>query len=231
MEGHSPSDPVARLAASATSGARVRLRVGVGACVALGVLALVIAVFVAAVSQQGFSHGVDRGSQPDDEAVGRLTMSTEGEQSDPAAGDIVFVHVLGAVISPGLYQLRVGDRVVDVVAAAGGFADTADPAGVNLARHVSDGEQLYVPEVGEVPEPVAGRGSAQGADTVQDGKVNLNTATSIELEALPRVGPAMAQRIVDWRETNGRFTSIEDLMSITGIGEKTFESLKDLVTV
>lgn len=135
----------------------------------------------------------------------------------------IFVHVLGAVVEPGLYQLREGDRVVDAIASAGGFAESADESQQNLARVLSDGEQLYVPVVGEVPA-VDASGGAIG------GKVNINTADETTLETLPRVGPAMAARIVAWREANGRFAAIEDLMSVTGIGEKTFEGLRELVT-
>lgn len=136
----------------------------------------------------------------------------------------IFVHVLGAVIEPGLYQLREGDRVVDAVASAGGYANGADEAQLNLARVLSDGEQLYVPVVGELPALDAG-----GA--VIGGKVNVNSADQATLETLPRVGPALAQRIIAWRDENGRFAAIDDLRSVTGIGEKTFEGLRDLVTV
>lgn len=139
------------------------------------------------------------------------------------AGAAIYVHILGAVERPGLYELREGDRAIDAVAAAGGFLDTADQAQLNLARFVVDGEQIVVSLVGEVPEGPAG--------STASGKVNLNTADAAALDTLPRVGPAMAARIIAWREANGRFTAIEDLMSVTGIGDKTFEGLKDLVTV
>ena len=138
----------------------------------------------------------------------------------PAPGGAIYVHVLGAVLAPGLYELREGDRVVDAIAVAGGFAEGADETQLNLARQVADGEQLVVPVMGA---PVAAG--------EQSGKVNLNTATAEQLETLPRVGPALSQRILDWREQNGRFSSVEDLMSVTGIGGKTFEGLRDLVTV
>lgn len=142
--------------------------------------------------------------------------------ASPAPRQGIFVHILGAVARPGLYELRDGDRAVDVVAAAGGFLDTADQAQVNLARPLVDGEQIVVPVLGEAPITGAGESS---------GLVNLNTADTAELDTLPRVGPAMAARIIDWREANGRFTSIDQLLDITGIGDKTFEGLKDLVTV
>jgi competence protein ComEA len=118
---------------------------------------------------------------------------------------------------------------VDAVGAAGGMTHDADQSGVNLARLLSDGEQLVVPHVGEVVAPAAG--TTGRAASRPGAKVNLNTATEDELETLPRVGPAMAAKILDWRTRNGRFTSVDDLMNISGIGQKTFDSLKDLVTV
>ena len=138
----------------------------------------------------------------------------------PAPSGAIYVHVLGAVLAPGLYELREGDRVVDAIAVAGGFAEGADQTQLNLARVVTDGEQLVVPLMGAVLPPGE-----------QSGKVNLNSATLEQLETLPRVGPALAQRILDWRESNGRFSAVEDLLSVTGIGTKTFEGLRELVTV
>lgn len=158
------------------------------------------------------------------------TRSVAG--SSAAATGTIFVHILGAVASPGLYELRDGSRAVDVVASAGGFTAKADQSAVNLARFLSDGEQIVVPERGATPTGLttpsgAGGGAGGGAGA----KVNLNTADETTLETLPRVGPAMAARILAWRTENGRFTSIEDLKSVSGIGDKTFDDLKDLVTV
>ena len=140
-----------------------------------------------------------------------------------ASGSAIYVHILGAVARPGLYELRSGDRAVDAVAAAGGFLETADQAQLNLARFVVDGEQIVVPALGETPAAAPG--------TTSTGLVNLNSADAATLDTLPRVGPAMAARIIEWREANGPFTTIDDLMSVTGIGDKTFEGLRDLVTV
>lgn len=134
----------------------------------------------------------------------------------------IYVHVLGAVQTPGLYQLHEGARVMDAVAAAGGMTDEADPAAINLARFVTDGEQIRVPTVGEAEEE-------DGTDG--QGRVNLNTATAEDLETLPRIGPALAQRIIAWRDENGGFRSVDDLRNVSGIGEKTFAMLKDLVTI
>ncbi len=170
--------------------------------VVLLLVGLGVAVLVSALVPRGGS----------DQVVASATPAPSGE---------IYVHVLGAVLAPGLYELREGDRVVDAIAVAGGFAEGADETQLNLARPLADGEQLVVPLMGE----------AAAAPGEQSGKVNLNTATLDQLETLPRVGPALAQRILDWREANGRFSAVEDLMSVTGIGAKTFEGMRDLVTV
>ena len=150
------------------------------------------------------------------------------DQTASASADDVYVHVAGAVAAPGLYRLFDGARVVDAIAAAGGFADGADRAAVNLARTVGDGEQLVVPVIGAVPP--TGTGGA-GPAPAGDGRINLNTADVAALDTLPRIGPALAQRIIDWRDDNGSFTSVEDLLAVPGIGDKMLESLRDLVTV
>lgn len=153
---------------------------------------------------------------------------TDGATGVAVSPDAVYVHVAGAVTTPGLYRLFDAARVVDAIAAAGGFTADADRAAVNLARAVSDGEQIVVPVAGQPPPP----GAAGPADvTPGDGRVNLNTADVAALDTLPRIGPAMAQRIIDWRDENGRFTSVEDLLAVPGIGDKMLEALRELVTV
>jgi len=190
--------------------------VGLGAALVLVVVGLAVAVFVTAVTPHGASSVVAPSSP----------TATPRSTSGPAAnGAVIYVHILGQVNAPGLYTLHDGDRAVDLVAAAGGLTPSADPASLNLARFLSDGEQIVVPAVGEAPPASVALGG-----TAIPGKVNINTADEPTLETLPRVGPAMAARILAWRTANGRFTAIEDLMSVSGIGEKTFEGLKDLVT-
>ena len=213
---------------------RARLRVKIGAVIVLALVGLGCAVLVSVIGDSGStavaqrdvmtsSGGVD---SPGTENTGDVTPGSEfGPQA--AAGSI-FVHILGAVANPGLYELSDGERAIDAVAAAGGFAENADQAQLNLARFVSDGEQIIVPAVGQVPPPGI---SMQPGMPGQSGKVNLNTADAAALETLPRVGPALAARIIAWRESNGRFAAIEELKSVSGIGEKTFDGLRELVTV
>ncbi|KIU02494.1 competence protein ComEA [Frigoribacterium sp. MEB024] len=154
------------------------------------------------------------------------------------------MHVHGRVAAPGLYELPQGARVVDVVAAAGGFTAEADQAAVNLARVLVDGEQLRVPAVGEtVDDAVVGDGGATaggpaaggpvpgGAAAVGGGAVDLNLADDAALQTLPGVGPATAAAILSWRDENGRFRSVDDLLGVPGIGPKTLEKLRDRVRV
>lgn len=189
-----------------------RLRVRLGAVVVLLLAALAVAVLVSALGPQGSSASL-------------TSIRPSAEVSTEAPSAVIYVHLLGAVTRPGLYELREDARAIDAVAAAGGFTADAERTALNLARFLSDGEQIRVPVIGELPVVPVGESGTIG------GKVNLNTADATTLETLPRVGPAMSARIIDWRDTNGRFASIEDLRSVTGIGEKTFAALKDLITV
>jgi competence protein ComEA len=119
--------------------------------------------------------------------------------------------------------------VIDAVAAAGGFTAEADPAAVNLARPVVDGEQLAVLAVGQVPPQLPGSPGGGTTGPAADGTVHLNTADLAALDTLPRIGPALAQRIIDWREANGPFTSVDQLLEVAGIGDAVFSGLADRV--
>lgn len=139
------------------------------------------------------------------------------------------VHVAGKVRRPGLVRAKAGSRVADVVAAAGGALPGVDLTGLNLARQVTDGEQILV---GVGGGPLAGTPSvvSPGA-SAGDRPLDLNTATLAQLEALPGVGPVLAQRILDWRTEHSRFTSVDELQEVTGVGAKKFDSLKPHVRV
>jgi len=195
------------------------VRIGLGAAVVLVLVALGCAVLAAAFAPKGESTIVGASSGPADD-------SSSAPANRGAASSGIFVHILGEVSEPGLYELREGDRAVDVVAAAGGFTDDADQGQLNLARLVTDGEQIVVPKVGEAPAP--GSTVAPGVDA--SGKISLNAADASQLEELPQIGPALAERIIAWRDENGGFTAVEDLLSVPGIGDKTFDGLRDLVT-
>jgi competence protein ComEA len=211
-------DPVARRAGP-------RVRVAVGAAIVLFIAAVAAAAMLSFASGGGGDQGVIAAS-------GSGLDGATGIESTDAAADVsttpLLVHVLGAVARPGLVELSAGARVVDAVAAAGGFTADADPAGVNLARPVVDGEQLVVLAIGQAPPPAAG-GASGSTGATADGVVHLNTADVAALDTLPRIGPALAQRIIDWREANGPFTSVDQLLEVAGIGDAVFSGLADRV--
>ena len=190
---------------------RARVRVGAGAALILVLAGVACAVLITAMTP----HGVSAVVRPGPSAAAGVP------DADADAGAI-YVHIIGQVVHPGLYALQDGDRGVDIVAAAGGFTPAADPAGINLARLLSDGEQIVVPAVGEV---VAAAGGVSA-----DGTVNISTADAAALDTLPRIGPALAERILARREKNGPFASVDDLLDVPGIGDSILDGLRDLVT-
>ena len=153
-----------------------------------------------------------------------------GSPSPDASGGVVVVHVAGAVRHPGVVELPSGSRVAEAVDRVGGLRRSADPASVNLARPLVDGEQIVVLRRGSTgAAPVAPSAATPQAGTTA--LVRLNTVTVQELDSLPGIGPVLAQRIVDWRTTHQRFTSVEELGEVSGIGEATLADLRQLVTL
>ena len=152
----------------------------------------------------------------------------EGTSENAAAPRTVVVYVTGEVKKPGLVTLTEGQRVADAVNAVGGVIETADIERVNMAALLEDGMQIRVPER-------IGRDAERPKDTqsgkTANGQINLNTASEKELQELPGIGPAMSARIIEYRETNGPFQSIEDVKKVRGIGNAKFEKMKDKVTV
>jgi competence protein ComEA len=147
----------------------------------------------------------------------------------PATGGEVVVSVVGQVVRPGLVTLPAGSRVADALAAAGGLLPDADPAAVNAAALLTDGEQIAVGVPG-APAPAGDTGSGAGAGRA-GGLLPLNSATVADLDALPGIGPVLAQRIVDHRSANGPFTSVEQLDDVDGIGPAIYAELAGRVTV
>lgn len=172
--------------------------------------------------------------------------------AEPPTPVPVRVYVTGAVQNSGVYELPRGSVVQEAVTAAGGLLPNADVSGLNLAEPLVDGRKLDVPEILPTatprpptatvgpgtptltpqPEPTATQppSRSSGVD-ISAGKVNINTATLAQLDTLPRIGPAIAQRIIDYRTANGPFQTIEEIQNVRGIGPATFEQLKDLITV
>ncbi len=146
----------------------------------------------------------------------------------PVAVEVLLVHVVGAVSRPGVVEVPLNSRVIDAITKAGGATPDASLDGVNLARLVFDGEQIVVPKEGE-ETPTGGEAGGSGG-VEAGGLVSISQADSVTLQTLPRVGPATAQRIIAWREANGPFRSVDDLLAISGIGPATLEGFRHLIT-
>lgn len=162
--------------------------------------------------------------------------TSEGSSSKASAAAEVYVDVDGAVVSPGVYRLKDGARVAQAIDAAGGLTAEADVTGLNRASKITDGQKIYVPTVGEQQAAAAVGGAESGAVTTlgagsSSGLVNINTASAAELQTLSGIGPSMAQSIIDERTKNGAFSSVDDLMRVSGIGEKKLAKIKDCICV
>ncbi|MDT0248561.1 ComEA family DNA-binding protein [Actinomyces oris] len=179
-------------------------------------------------------------------AMNPATVPTTGPAAGPGglsttSGSVV-VHVTGAVSRPGVVTLPPGSRVTDAINAVGGASAEADTQQLNLARVLTDGEQIWVPRIGEVlPDPAPQPGGAatpsartaprKSGDGGASGTVNINTASASELEKLPGIGPALAQRIVEYRDSHGPFASVDSLTDVPGIGKAKLEGLREQATV
>ena len=180
---------------------------------------------------EGSSSSVEPGSGD----VSSDEVSDDSSPKAPAATE-VYVDVDGAVVSPGVYRLKDGARVTQAIDAAGGLTPEADVTGLNRASKVVDGQKIYVPKVGEQQAIGSGGGVDGSAASISGGNdtaglVNINTASAAELQTLSGIGPSMAQSIIDERTKNGAFASVDDLMRVSGIGEKKLAKIKDCICV
>lgn len=194
---------------------------------------------VVSSEEQDQQHFGESGHNPasEEEASEAASLQEGSAQGSPSVSPPLAVHVSGAVVSAGVYEVEEGSRVRDVVEAAGGFSPDAAQSSVNLARKVSDGEQIVILTTEEFQASSTGALPASSADAAaaapsgSAGLVNINTAGLEALDSLPGVGPATAQAILDEREANGPFASIEDIQRVSGIGEKKYEKLKASICV
>ena len=159
--------------------------------------------------------------------VVETTVLAEKTEVSTTQETVIFVDIKGAVKNPGVYQMKVGDRVKDALDAAGGLTDEADSQKVNLAKRLEDQMAIVVPKVGEEAEEIPA--GATSKEEAKEGKVNINTATVEELKTLKGVGEKKAEAIIEYRKKNGSFQTKEDLMKVRGIGKKLFESFQERI--
>ncbi len=200
-----------------------------GAAITLSVLVLLVALAVSAwawLGSRGEAVPLGPSESPSSEAPTSAPTSTPVPPGSATVAGTVTVHVTGAVGVPGVYELPLGARVDDAIAIAGGLTPDAQESSLNRAQVLVDAQQVYVPVAGEAAEPAAG-GTAGGG---VPGPVNVNTASAAQLEELPGVGPALAGRIIEHRESQP-FSSVEDLMDVPGIGPAILEKIRARVTV
>jgi len=159
--------------------------------------------------------------------VVEMTVLAEKTEASTTQETVIFVDIKGAVKNPGVYQMKVGDRVKDALDAAGGMTAEADSQKVNLAKRLEDQMVIVVPKVGEEAEEIPAGETRKEA--TKEGKVNINTATVEELKTLKGVGEKKAEAIIEYRKKNGSFQTKEDLMKVRGIGKKLFESFQERI--
>lgn len=195
----------------------IREKGGINEKVIIGLLVLLL-----------ISGGIWRGAQQNlkGSAITEAGGGDVAEYAEPEPEpELITVHLVGAVLNPGVYHLHKGARVYELLELAGGFSNEAEKETLNQARPLIDGEQIYIFRAGEAP----------GQEMVFSGsvskKVNINMAGAAELATLPGIGEVRANQIIAYREKHGYFTHIRELMDVSGIGEKTFENLEELITI
>ena len=172
-----------------------------------------------------------------------LVQNEENQENNLKEEEKVVVHVIGEVNNPGVVTLKEGARIIDAINKAGGKTEEADLSKINLAYVIEDGTQIYIPRINENLNEIELMTQDAGSSTIisnsetdneensKEVKVNINTANKEKLETLPGIGETTAQKIIDYREANGKFNSIEDIKNVSGIGDAKFNSLKDKITV
>ena len=217
-----------------------------GKCAKTAGIAIILIVVIAVYLNGRLSENTE--AIVIEENVGDTVAAEQLPEAVEEKEILIVVDIEGEVNSPGIVSLTAGSRVNDAVEAAGGLTGRADTMGVNLAEKLSDGDKVYIPDKTEKQESTAKQpagivtngaanassgGASPGAvaDGQAAGLININTATSQQLQALSGVGPVTAQKIIDYRESSGGFKKIEDIMKVSGIGTKTFQKFKDKITV
>ncbi len=181
-------------------------------------------VFIMIVAVVFFGHNEEKDEIPVQLPVENEEAGITDSDSKAKRETEIYVDISGQVKKPGVYQVTDGTRLFEVIEMAGGLTADADKDGFNQAEVVSDGEKVIIPAKGENSDSLTGSG------VTTSGLININTADSTTLQEIPGVGPATADKIIAYRSENGRFASKEDIKNVSGIGDKTYEKMKDKIT-
>ncbi|KRK34110.1 helix-hairpin-helix domain-containing protein [Loigolactobacillus bifermentans] len=206
---------------------------------AIGLLSVLCVVLIGICLHQPAKKAPKAATDPFKTSMSAVPNGSSNRQTtqQQAAG---FVDVKGAVKHPGIYQIQGNARLFDIIRQAGGFAEDADQRQINLAQSLTDQQVVYVPVKGEQgsvavtmnsPESAVGSSTTTSENSSNPAKVSLNQATATELQALNGIGQKKAEQIIAYREENGGFKALEDLKEVSGIGDKTYEGLKDSITL
>lgn len=202
------------------------------------IVILLLVLLVGAITLYGFYRNNNKlndmdlkGKEIGEEMEIEETNEDENIDEEP---EYIMVHISGQVFNPGLIELKNGSRVIDAVNSAGGLKEEADLDRINLAKKLVDEQKIYIPKIGEeidiVEEEDGSSESTQENSGDSSNKININTGTKEELMSLPGIGEVLAERIIEYRESNS-FKSIEDIKNVSGIGDKKFESIEDMIIV
>ncbi|MBF8982149.1 helix-hairpin-helix domain-containing protein [Lutibacter sp. B2] len=187
----------------------------------VGVLTIFICLSMGVTYHKNMSSDIVYEKIEDDEDEEEVQVNKEIEEEK--IGKHIMVDLCGEVKNSGVIELDEGARLIDAINLAGGILPTADRKCVNLARVLEDGEQIYIPKIGEASEDVCNERNAKTSSK----KININAASDTELQVLDGVGSVLAKRIVEYREKNGRFKDVRDIMNVAGIGDKKFKSIEE----
>jgi competence protein ComEA len=202
----------------------MKLKRNIGFVIAVCTIAIIFSV--------SFIRNFDNSSVPDDHfqlfTEPSATTIEQASQTETLDDKIVVVDVKGAVIKPGVYEMNLGQRVVHAIEKAGGFLKDANQDVINLALLLEDEMVVFVPKIGDDVIEIEGTNISAVKD---NGKINVNAATAEELQKIPGIGPAKASAIISYRDENGKFKNIEDLIKVTGIGKKTVEKMSNFIVV
>lgn len=192
------------------------------------VVVIIVGVIYFNVSDSFKGEVVTEGAIED---IAELDEVKEEEEmlEDDAASDSekIIIDIKGEINAPGVYEMQLGDRMIDIVDRAGGLTDDASETAINLAEKLQDEMAIIIPKEGDEPLESNDIGSMESGTSSKTDKLNLNHATQSELETLNGIGPSKAEAIISYREENGLFQTVEDVLEVNGIGEKTLESFKD----